>query len=306
MGVPVCYLYQSAFYLDIMKKLVVYLFLYTLTTGCEKSVSFDLNTIQAGLVVEAVIENDQPPLVILSTSLDYFSRITPELLINSFVHDAEVIVSNGVQSQKLKEYAYKTQANINVYYYSVDSGNLANAFLGKFDQDYSLEIKVNGKKYTSKTSIPRLTKKLDSLWWTKSINNPDTNKVVLMTKVTDPAVFGNYIRYFTKVNNGPFLPGINSVFDDQIINGSTYEIEVEKGIDRNEKIDLDDYSFFTKGDTVTVKFCNIDRATFEFWRTMEYSYASIGNPFSTPTKVLGNIQGGALGYFGGMPYNTLL
>ncbi|MEJ7739772.1 MAG: DUF4249 domain-containing protein [Chitinophagaceae bacterium] len=282
-----------------MKNPVIYLFLVLLLARCEKSVSFDLNNSVPGLVVEAVIENNQPPLVILSTSLDYFSRITPELLLNSFVHDAEVSISNGVQSQRLKEYSYKTTANISIYYYSIDSSNLSNVFVGEFNHDYSLEVKVNGKAYHSKTSIPALTKKLDSLWWVKSVNNPDTNKVVLMTKVTDPPGYGNYIRFFTKVDNGPFLPGINSVFDDQIINGSTYEIEVEKGIDRNEKINLDDYSFFQKGDTVTVKFCNIDKATFDFWRTMEYSYASIGNPFSTPTKVLGNIQGGALGYFGG-------
>jgi len=32
---------------------------------------------------------------------------------------------------------------------------------------------------------------------------------------------------------------------------------------------------------------------------MEFSYSSIGNPFSSPTKVLGNISDGALGYFGG-------
>jgi hypothetical protein len=32
---------------------------------------------------------------------------------------------------------------------------------------------------------------------------------------------------------------------------------------------------------------------------MEYNYQSIGNPFSSPTKVLGNISNGALGYFGG-------
>ncbi len=32
---------------------------------------------------------------------------------------------------------------------------------------------------------------------------------------------------------------------------------------------------------------------------MEYSYQSIGNPFSSPTKVRGNISNGALGYFGG-------
>ena len=291
-----------------MKKRIPYLLLLVLFAGCEKSVSFNLNNSTSGLVVEAIIENEQPPVVVLSTSLDYFSEITPELLFNSFVHNAEIIISNGAKSQRLKEYSYKTQANIEVYYYSIDSANLPNAFLGKLDSDYTLSIKVDGKEYRSRTSIPPLTKTLDSLWWIKSVNNPDTSKVVLMTKVTDPPAYGNYIRYFTKVGNGPCLPGINSVFDDQIINGSTYEIEVEKGIDRNEKIDLDDYSFFERGDTVTVKFCNIDKATFDFWRTMEYSYASIGNPFSTPTKVLGNIEGGALGYFGGyaVQYTSLI
>ena len=44
---------------------------------------------------------------------------------------------------------------------------------------------------------------------------------------------------------------------------------------------------------------NIDKVCFDFWRTIEYSYSSIGNPFSSPTKVLSNISGGALGYFGG-------
>jgi hypothetical protein len=32
---------------------------------------------------------------------------------------------------------------------------------------------------------------------------------------------------------------------------------------------------------------------------MEFSYANIGNPFGSPTKVLSNISNGALGYFGG-------
>jgi hypothetical protein len=48
-----------------------------------------------------------------------------------------------------------------------------------------------------------------------------------------------------------------------------------------------------------VKFANIDKATFDFWRTMEYNYQSIGSPFSSPTEVLGNVSNGALGYFGG-------
>jgi Domain of unknown function (DUF4249) len=120
-----------------------------------------------------------------------------------------------------------------------------------------------------------------------------------MARVTDPPGFGNYIRYFTSVNSGNYNPGLNSVFDDQIVDGTTYDIEVEQGIDRNVDFDFDTYSFFRRGDSVSLKFTNIDKATFDFWRTMEYNYGSIGSPFSSPTKVQSNISNGALGYFGG-------
>ena len=110
--------------------------------------------------------------------------------------------------------------------------------------------------------------------------------------------FGDYVRYFTKRNRELFYPGLNSVYDDQVIDGSSYEVQVERGVPRNGNYP-EGYSFFDKGDTVTLKVCNIDKATFDFWRTMEYTYASVGNPFSSPTKVISNINGGGLGYFGG-------
>jgi hypothetical protein len=119
-----------------------------------------------------------------------------------------------------------------------------------------------------------------------------------MVKATDPPGYGDYIRYFTKRNNEPFFAGLNSVFDDQVIDGTTYNVQVERGWDRNADPG-DRTSFFIKGDTVTFKLSNIDKATFDFWRTMEYSYSSIGNPFSSPAKVLSNISNNALGYFGG-------
>ena len=281
-----------------MKKLISCFFLIVIV-GCEKTVTFKLDESEAKVVVDANIENGQPPVVILSSSLNYFSEITPLLLLSSFVHGAEITISNGSQTHKLKEYVYRVVSSIQLFYYSIDSADLATAFTGEFNKAYSMEIKVGGKVYQAKTTIPPLAKKIDSLWWKPSPNNPDTTKVILMTRATDPPGLGNYIRYYTSTGKGPFLPGLNSVFDDQIIDGVTYDVEVEHGIDRNEKIDLENYSFFNRGDTATVKFCNIDKATFDFWRTMEYSYSSIGNPFSSPTKVLGNIQGGALGYFGG-------
>ncbi len=277
-------------------------------TSCEKAISFTPREASAAVVIEATIENAQPPTVILSHSLAYFGQISPDTLANSFIHDAEIYMSNGVLTHRLKEYQLPAGNGYTVYHYSLDSANLATAFLGQLNTRYSLEVRVEGKTYTAETTIPALTKLIQSLWWQQAPNNPDTNKVVLMSRTYDPPGYGNYIRYFTRSNKEPFYPGLTSVFDDQIVDGTTYDIQVEHGVNRNEKIDLEDYAFFYRGDTVTVKLCNIDKATFDFWRTMEYNYTSIGNPFSTPVKVLSNVKGGALGYFGGYAaqYTTLI
>jgi hypothetical protein len=275
--------------------------------SCEKDINFEPNNTSPLLVVEATIESGQPPLVILSNSMDYFSEITPEILAASFVRNADIYISEGTNTHKLKEYALSDSSGYTLYYYTNDSSSLATAIFGKFNTNYQLRIVTNGKEYTATTSIPALAKKIDSLWWKPAPNNPDTNRVVLMSRVTDPPGFGNYIRYFTKVNDHSFFPGWASVYDDQIVDGTTYDIQVEQGVDRNYGVDEEDYSFFDRGDTITVKFTNIDKATYDFWRTMEFSYSSIGNPFSSPTKVLGNVKG-ALGYFGGyaVQYKSLI
>jgi hypothetical protein len=137
------------------------------------------------------------------------------------------------------------------------------------------------------------------LWWVAAPPSADTGLVNVKARVVDPPGYGNYTRYFTSVNQGPFYPGLNSVFDDQITDGTTYTVTVDQGVNRNVSINISKYSFFHRGDSVTVELANIDKATFDFWRTMEYNYQSVGNPFSTPTEVISNISNGALGYFGG-------
>lgn len=270
-----------------------------LALSCEKSISFRPKSQEPLVVVEATIENGQAPVVILSSSVNFFSKITPDILAASFIRNAQVEISNGTLTHRLKEYRIPANNGYDLYYYSIDSASLATAFLGEFNANYSLTITTAGKTYTATTTIPRLSKTMDSVWWEKGPPNKDSNFAKLMVRVTDPPGYGNYIRYFTKRNTERFLPGLNSVFDDQIIDGKTYSVQVDQGVDINEQFDQETYNFFKRGDTVTVKFCNIDKATYDFWRTMEYSYGSIGNPFSSPTKVLSNIKGGALGYFGG-------
>lgn len=278
-----------------------------LLSSCEKAVDFKLNNTEPKLVVEATIENGQKPVVYLSKSLNYFSKIDQSILAGSFVHNAEVYVSNGVLTHKLKEYSVPVGGGYNFYFFTNDTATPGTAFTGQLDKQYSLRIVTEGKEYNATTTIPNITRRIDSFFWKSAPPGNAPEKVALMVRAYDPPGFGDYIRYFTKRNSEPFFPGLISVYDDQVIDGSSYEVQVERGVDRNED-HPEGYSFFDKGDTVTLKVSNIDKATFDFWRTMEYTYSSVGNPFSSPTKVIGNISGGALGYFGGYAsqYRTLI
>jgi Domain of unknown function (DUF4249) len=276
-------------------------------SSCEKAVSFKLNETTPKLVTEATIENGQQPVVYLSKSLDYFSKIDQHILANSFVHNADVYVSNGTLIHKLKEFTVPAGGGYNFYYYSNDPANPSTAFIGQLKKQYFLRIISEGKEYTATTTIPNTTRRIDSVFWKPAPAGNPPEKVAFMVRAYDAPGFGDYIRYFTKRNDEPFYPGLNSVYDDQVIDGSSYEVQVDRGVDRNES-HPEGYVFFNKGDTVTLKVCNIDKATFDFWRTMEYSYASVGNPFSSPTRVVSNINGGGLGYFGGYAaqYRTVI
>jgi hypothetical protein len=289
-------------------KFFLILFAAVFFSSCEKNVTFRLDQSAPKLVVDASIENGKPPVVILSASLDYFSKINPSILEQSFVHNADVFISNGSLTHKLKEYTVDAGGGYLLYYYSIDSSNLATAFTGQLKQQYSLKIVTGGNEYTAITTIPDISKRIDTVYWKAAPAGIPDNKVALMVKVTDPPGLGDYSRYFTKDDSEPFYPGINSVFDDQIIDGTTYQIQVDRGFPRNLAGKNDSLVYFSKGDTVTFKLCTIDKATYDFWRTMEFSYASVGNPFSTPTKVLSNIKPDALGYFGGYAaqYRTII
>lgn len=276
-------------------------------SSCEKAVDFKLDEVASKIVVEATIENGLAPVVTLSKSQAYFSQIDLSALANSFVRNAEVYVSNGIVTHRLKEYAIPVGPGFNFYYYSNDPANPATAFTGELNKQYSLRIVSEGKEYTATTNIPNITRRIDSLFWKPAPAGNPPEKVAVMVRAYDQPGFGDYVRYFTKRNSEPFYPGLTSVYDDQVIDGSSYEVQVERGVDRNES-HPDGYTFFNKGDTVTLKVANIDKATYDFWRTMEYTYASVGNPFSSPTKVVSNIKGGGLGYFGGYAaqYRTII
>lgn len=275
--------------------------------GCEKTIKFNLDSAAPKLVVDAQIENGQPPVVILTNSLDYFSSINASIVNNLFVHDAAITLTDGNRTHRLREYAVPVAPGFFFYFYANDSANLGTAITGTFNTTYTLRIDTGGTEYLATTTIPILAKRPDSLWWKPAPFATDSNQVTVWVHSSDPPGLGNYVRYYTRRNSEPFLPGENSVFDDQVIDGTSYSVPVEPGIDRNNRVPRDS-TLFRKGDTVTIKLANIDRNTFRFWNTWEFAQQSIGNPFAQPGMVIGNVSNGALGAFCGYAadYRTLI
>jgi Domain of unknown function (DUF4249) len=266
--------------------------------SCEKNIDIKLDETKPKLVVDGSIENDRPPFIVLSKSLDYFGELSPAQLEASFVHKAKITITVGTRVYSLREDSSSLGNGFQYFFYTTDVSDPVNALLGQLNTSYSLKIVSSGATYTSTTQIPEITRRIDSLWSEPVSGFEDTTLARLMIRATDRPGFGDYIRYFTKANTDLFYPGYNSVFDDQVIDGKTYTIQVDRGLNKNLN-NKDEDIYFHKGDIVTLKLCNIDRNTFNFWRTFEFNFQGIGNPFSSPTIVTSNISNGALGYFGG-------
>jgi hypothetical protein len=277
---------------------VFFIFMAIIFSGCEKNVDLNLKAAEPLLVVDGQIESGNAPVLVLTKSLGYFSKISPEILASSFVRNAEVYVSNGTKTHKLKEYAIPLSQGYTAYFYSNDFLSPATAFVGSLNTTYTLRIVADGKEYTATTKILNNAFSLDSIWTKPAPTAVDTTRRLFYIKTTDVPGLGNSGRYFTKKNSEQFLAGENSVFDDQIVDGTTLSSIVPPGVDRNDRKTGEDI-LFKKGDTITMKYCNIDRATYNFWNTWEFAFQSIGNPFAQPNKVLGNISSGALGAFCG-------
>ena len=268
--------------------------------SCEKDIEIQLDETTPRLVVDGTIENGTPPTIVLTKSLEYFGNLSPQQLLSSFVRKANVTISTNGQTFTLVEDSVKLGSNY-LFFYTQP------LLIGKFNTQYLLTIKTDGMTYTATTTIPAITRKIDSMWWEPMTFEKDTGYARIMIKATDKPDYGDYIRYFTKRNREQFFPGFNSVYDDQIIDGKTYIIPVDKGVNKNDTL-KEESLYFRRGDTATLKLCNIDKATYDFWRTFEFNFQSIGNPFSSPIKVLGNVSGNALGYFGGYAaqYRTII
>lgn len=271
-----------------------------LITSCQKEVKVNLATTPPKLVVQGQIENNLPPIVLLTTSVGFFSSVDFSTLQNIFVHDATVRVTDGRDTVRLREYSIDTMGGTMFYLWSIDTNSGSRFFTGELERYYTLIIDYKGTTYTSTTKIPT-PKGPDSLFFAPpNLTPPGTPKTALelFCSYKDPDTLGNYVRYFTSRNGDALYPG--GLYSDELVNGKYLaSVDLFAGFNDSAKANIDSLLFFYPGDTVLLKWCNIDKGVYDFWNTYQFSVQAGGNPFATPINLKSNISNGALGVWSG-------
>lgn len=284
--------------------LAVFLFIAVYFTSCEKEIKLNLTSGKPSVVIEGQIENDLPPFVMITKSMGFFSKIDLTTLEENFVHGALVTIYDGTTLDTLREYTADTGGTAKFYFYSVDTATLGNAItVGEFNKTYKLSVTYEEKTYEATTKIPSVIAPhrfyADTILLARFRYTP-SDAVQLYIDVEDPDTTGNYIRYFTRRNdNEPYYPVevVSAEYIGQnggMLNGTRigfgYPISVADTVPE---------AFPRWGDSITLKWCAVDKAVYDFWETYQFAINVIGNPFASPTNLPSNFSGGALGVWSG-------
>ncbi|MBT1686070.1 DUF4249 family protein [Dawidia soli] len=268
--------------------------------GCTPETDLDELDYTPKLVVDGAIENRQPPRVVLSHSASYFDNIDSASIRKLMETTAKVTVSDGEHQEVLT--LQPNRGFFPPYVYE------ANTMRGEVGKTYTLTIDLKGKRYTATTTIPT-PPSLDSLWFELTPGKDSLG--YLYGRLSDPPDVANYYRVFTQrqTTDDRYIPMYQSAVGDQYFNGKQFTFTILRGPDDFTNI-VDDL-YFSRGDTVFIKACSIDRSHFDFWRTLERELYVVGNPFaSSGNDILSNIKGdnvlGVWGGYGSTYYRTII
>ncbi len=281
-------------------------------TACEEPFEPPFNEDRDEIVIESYIEwspdSQFPSYAIVTRSFPFTAEIDPEFISDLYIKDAEVSIFDGDKRVELQlicsddlpdaiRREIGTQLGIDSFFINICIYvDLMRELKIEPERNYELKIEVDDRSFFSKTTIPRPVP-LDSIWAAPAPNQGADSLAQLFLRLSDPAG-PDYYRYFTSVNDGPLLPPLTSVTDDDIFDGQQFDVAILKAEPRGTEFNPETFGYFKRGSKVQLKWCTLDEDQFNFWETLEFSRNNQG-PFSSYTLVDYNIEGeGGIGIFG--------
>lgn len=242
--------------------------------SCEEVIDLDLGSAEPRIVIEGIITTGEGPYPIeVKESVDYSeTNVFPP------VTGAKVTLSSEDGLTEVLE-----EVNDGVY--------LIRDLRGENGKTYSLEVDQEGEVYQASSTLPKTTVPLQALSYTYNEESIFIEEGYYLTAYfADPVDEVNYYRLKIFVNGKPyyFERGDDLVKDDNfwLINDKFF----------NGK--LMDFEFPHKlkpGDKVDVELHQVDRTTYDYYRTL---VELMGLGGVAPSNPLTNWSNGALGYFG--------
>lgn len=269
-----------------MKRLFHILAILAIATGCDLQPRLPESSPQ--LVVEGWIEEGGSPIVMITTTVPVTETMTDiSELEEYFVNWAKVTVSDG--SEEIVLTGMKNNDYFPPYIYTT-------AFMkGRAGRTYKLKVEYSGRTVTASTTIPPHK----NLEFIKVKKASDREGVFYLTGgLEDNPDTKDYYKVFTKVRNKDktYLSSFLGLTDDEILGEGVNEIPINNGIGSfSGKID----AYFTAKDFISIRFCTLDKESWEYWNDFEEVQSLSSNPlFPVSTDIRSNIKGG-LGYWAG-------
>lgn len=280
-----------------------FLILFITLASCSKEIELDLPEPDKKYVIEGYIENHHYPVIAVTRNSSYFDPIDSTYIMNLFVLDAKVYISNG---ENEVECFLSTNNLINgawpYLYYTT------NQMVGELDKIYSIKVIIGSDTITGSDTMPSQVF-LDSLWC-EPIKDNDTLKDLWISFIDPPEK--NFYRYFTKrkSRDNYFVPSALFVLDDIYFNNQFFKVNLVRGIENiySDSTYRDpELGKYKVGDTVIVKTANMTRQHYNFWRTAEQEIYIGNSPFINPVRIRHTVKGG-LGVFGcyATTYDTIV
>jgi hypothetical protein len=248
------------------------------------------------IVVEGWIENDKAPIVILTTTVSVDGAVKDSSdLKEHIIRWGKVTVSDGEKEVVLA--GRPDERYFPPYIYTTSK------IKGEVGKTYHLTVEYSGKTVTSSTTIPSPVplEYIRAEKVTQSTTNSPTDDYILIGGIKDNKETKDYYKVFTKVQgaDSSFVSAFLGLTDDTIITEDIQEIPINKGISLNGSRE----SHFKQDDIVFVKFCTLDKTSWEYWNDFEEIESLTSNPFfPITTDIRSNINGG-LGYWAGYGSN---
>lgn len=301
-------------------KLILIFFSLILLFSCTKEVTIEIPGFEEKLVIDGQIETGQPPFVLISRSKDIYAPTDLDAFLSSFVSGAIVTMSDGTTTFTLDEVCTDNlppgSEEFAEAIFGVPASELANYHLcaytsfntsafGQVGKTYSLSVTFEGKTYTGSTQIVEPTA-LDSLFWKPEPDIPDHgySHAILSDPLNNFDAYKWEVKRINIVDGSTkdlrYKPTYSPVFDDEFINGETFEFFYENPMSYDDETIPDNRKgYYKQGDSVVVKLSKMDFNVYEYMITRYTQLQSNGNPFASPTNIITNLQGGCLGVWAG-------